>query len=416
MDSRLMLDYRKYPNTNLKIGITALFLFNPFITIFLVFFLLYKIDFSEANYRFFSVLVSLFFALLAFTQKTDVGDLSRTYSIIESSFYIAGNNLKDYFFYAIVSEKYVIFSVVNALIYAITGNVQYTSLLWVFVIYYSFLIGVLNIIKYQKEKPNRKYVFWLFFSSIVSFMIFTQVTEIMKQAIALSLFFYGFSSYLLDKKRKAIFVLLIAFGIHFSILFFIPMFFVNKIKYKILIYITLISFIFRFFNLMSFVVDFFSIIGFHSQIAETAEGYIHNYKDFFSPSAPFFLASFFFFFMLTMFVVYIKPKNPSLVKVSLLMIIVLNLNYSNGHNFTRMMTLMYPFYVLLLFDVLNKSRITNKIRSISVLFILLIPMWLNYRMASGRLSAVSSYATSFMDNSILKIATSSIYSYLSYRI
>lgn len=59
-------------------GITLLFLINPFFSLLAVLFMLIQMKWSMKEYRCL-LFVALFLALLAYTQQTTVGDISRTY-------------------------------------------------------------------------------------------------------------------------------------------------------------------------------------------------------------------------------------------------------------------------------------------------------------------------------------------------
>lgn len=379
-----------------------LFIINPFVSFCDS---LYSVasnhNYTRKDYKFLFFIIALFLGVLAFTQKTDSGDIFRVYQYTEYD----ANNLEN------VTSRFgsSLFSLTNILIYKLTGNVQYLSLFWVTLLYYLIFVSILNIFEYSGIKYSSRLLNYVV-ASILCFVIYTQVTEIMKQGIATSLFFYAFTNLINERKKIAIVSIVLSLGIHATAFFFLPLYFAVAIKnQKWLFILAMLSFLFRQFNLMGFIVSSFAGVGSLSFLVDMASGYNEkNIENFFRSDALYFTATFFMYFLYVLFV-YIR-SNSVFVRVCLLMIIVLNLNYGVSHNFTRLMTMLFPFYIMLYLEL---RKINTPIGVLATKFFLFATFVFTVTLEYGRLASSSSYPTSFMDNSILKIIVSPLYIYLS---
>lgn len=80
-----------------------------------------------------------------------------------------------------------------------------------------------------------------------------------------------------------------------------------------------------------------------------------------------------------------------------------------------MLTMMYPFYLMLIIDLMQNSKYNKHLKYCVIAFTLLITLVFNYRMAYDRLSINGTYPTSFMNNSVLDIVISPSFSYLMFK-
>lgn len=379
-----------------------LFIFNPFMSLCACLKKLsYKRELARKEYNVLYIFISLFWALLAFTQKTETGDISRVYEYaIHDS-----NNIGN----IVMGFRSSIFSLINAYIYMVTGNVQYISLLWIFLLYYLTLSSVLNIIEYKNKTLCGSQLYYLI-TVMFCFMIFTQVTETMKQAVVAGLFFYSFTSLINGRKLNSIVSYLFSFGIHPSAFFYVPLFAASLFKNKnFLLVLVITSFLFRVFNLMEFVVTISQNIPFFSSINETAEGYTERHmENFFRSDSLYFIITFTIYFAIVLYVFFRDKENSILLRVCMLMIIILNLNYSVSHNFTRMLLMLFPFYTIVYMELYKLRGIDSIARRVFVILVGLCALYIQY----GRLDSNTFYTTSYMDNSILKILFSPLYIYL----
>lgn len=384
--------------------ITQIFLFilNPFVSLCTC---IYKLssrrELARKEYNALYIFIALFWAVLAFTQKTDTGDISRVYEYaIRDSENIGG---------VVIGFRASLFSLINAYIYMITGNVQYISLLWIFLLYYLILKSILNIIEYKNKNLCGNQVYYLV-TAMSCFMIFTQVTEIMKQAVVAGLFFYSFTSLINGRKRISVVAYLMSFGIHPTAFFYAPLYTAPFFKSKnVLVVLVIISFLFRVFNLMEFVMMVSQNIPFLSSINEIAEGYNEQHiENFFRSDSFYFAVSFIIYFATVMYAFIRDKENSILLRICMLMVIILNLNYSNSHNFTRMMLMLFPFYIIIYMELFKHVGIDSIVRRLFVILIGICSLYIQY----GRLYGGGIYVTSFMDNSITKIVFSPLYYYL----
>lgn len=382
------------------IGLIILFVICPFAAYILAIFKIKKIGDSEKQMKWLFVIISLYMGFLACTQYTTSGDVSRTYSSIIVNDLIG--------FKAILLNKYILFDSVNYAIYKIFGRVEFVSILWTFSIYFFFLNATYNICVSNSCIVDYKLVTNIFIMCALCLVYFVQVTEIMKQAVAISLGYYAFSLYALNKYMGSIIYFVLALGVHFSILFFLPLFFLKRIESKYIIIAVICSFAFRGFNLMHLVSQY----TFLGSVSAVASGYIGETSNFFKSSSFFFTIIFFFYVILSFFTYLMsQDKNSIFIKAILVMIVILNLNYSISHNFTRLLTTMYPFYALLLCELYKTNMIEQK-RKIVVLAVVIFNISIGYVLTSGRLDSNSSYRTSYMNNSIKNIVFSTSYNYL----
>lgn len=380
-----------------------LFVCNPFICLCSCLFTIAKNSlYTRRDYRILFFMVALFMGTLAFTQKTSQGDIIRTYENIVNDSYAVQSIALEF--------GSSLFRLLNVFIYSLTGNVQYISLVWVTLIYYLVFLSIINIYDYWK-RPYSNNIFIYLIGSIICFVIFTQVTEIMKQGVATSLFFYGYTSLINGRKIHGILPILLSFGIHGSSFFFLPIFLSLIVKdKKTLLILAAFSFFFRGFNLMVFVVQSFSGFSFLSSLTTLAESYSEqNMTNFFRSDSLYFSSVFFFYFASVLYV-YAKQKNNSIfIKACLLMVIVLNLSYGVSHNFTRMLTMMFPFYIFLYDELCNNIVSRSKMISNTFLFVTFV---FSFVLVYGRLAPSGGYFTSYMDNSLIKIVLSPLYFYL----
>lgn len=379
-----------------------LFIINPFVSFCdSLYSLASNHNYTRKDYKFLFFIIALFLGVLAFTQKTDSGDICRIYKGVIYS----NGNLEN------VTSRFgsSLFNLTNILIYKLTGNVQYLSLFWVTLLYYLIFVSILNIFEYSGIKYSSRLLNYVV-ASILCFVIYTQVTEIMKQGIATSLFFYAFTNLINERKKIAIVSIVLSLGIHATAFFFLPLYFAVAIKNQRWLFIlAMLSFLFRQFNLMGFIVSSFAGVGALSSLVDMASGYNEkNIENFFRSDGLYFTATFFMYFLYVLFV-YIKSHSV-FVRVCLLMIIVLNLNYGVSHNFTRLMTMLFPFYIMLYLEL---RKIKTPIGVLATKFFLFATFVFTVTLENGRLASSSSYPTSFMDNSILKIIVSPLYIYLS---
>lgn len=347
------------------------------------------------------VFISLFMALVAFTQVTDTGDITRVYESIVSDNPYFKRAPFDY----LLENRNILFNLMNQLLYTVIGDVRIVSSFWIFILYFFTYKAIINILSYKELELEAGDVLLLTSSVVFCFIFFSQVTEIMKQGVATALFLYAFSCILLNKTFQAVIVMVIASLIHLSSFFFLPVLLIFVCPGKIIYIIFFISFLFRTFNLMSAVIEMMGhITGVDifllTEVQNAAEAYENGGSDnFFSSSSLFFVVLFWHFTIFTAITAIVKGDSI-LINACLIMIIILNLSFSNDHNYTRLLTMLFPFYIFIMIELLECEEFQwQRIVIYSFCFILMV---FNFRMLIGRFVS-DTYRTSFLDNSLLNL-------------
>lgn len=380
------------------------FLINPFFSIISLLSNISHVNTSRGrNICYF--FVALFMGLIAYTQETKVGDISRVYSGVILFSKDFDNNLS-----LLLLSRHIVFDGVNYILFKLTSEVRILSLFWITVTY-------LVLFKAQDRLFNLiniKYNVGRFITIILlCFVLFTQVTEIMKQGVATAITFYSLVLFYSGEKIKCIFIYIVGLAIHLSPLFFLPLFFVNIIPNRVLFVAAFCSFLFREFDLLSFISEKLSGIGdvqslfFWGELSDTVSKYTVAMESFYKSDTLLFNIIFYHFFLITM-VTYLNSRESRLVKICMLFIVILNLNYFNNHNYTRLLCLMFPFYILLFVEITN---ITNKWKYYILNFLIIGTFLINVRFLFARL-VESTYETSFLGGSIINLLIYPSFMYL----
>lgn len=394
------------------VPLCVLFILNPFIAFVFSLWMLSKQYLTEKTTILMVVMVSAYMGLLAYTQSSEMCDIQNYYRMIKNVVPTdhSWNSFLDSIKYSYLQDRYPIFAAINGLIYWLTTNVQLVSFFWLFIVYYACFMGSINLLKYYKISQSPRVLFPLIAGAVFCLIYFTQATDIIKQAVATSIFYYAYSLFVLGKKRVAIILIFVTYFIHFSTLFFLPWLLAGKISTKRLWIITLISFAFRYINSMELFVQMFSGFTFIEGAVERAQAYSTDMDNFFQSGASYFVIAFFALFLSAWLVFKCNRHKSILMNCVLLMLVMLNLSYSTSHNFTRLLTLMYPAYCMLIIELLSVSRNVTRFKWL-IGFMLSINFVLNVRLAYARMNDKSTWQTSYMDNSITRIVFSPVWSY-----
>lgn len=372
---------------------------------------------KRKNVLFLLAVISLFMAFLAYTQSSEECDIQNYYRMIRNAvpYDHSWSSLLTSIEVSYLQDKYPVFTTINGLIYWSTGNVQLVSLLWIFITYFFCFLGCLNIFKYFNIILTPRVLAPIVIGTIFSLVYFTQATEIIKQAVCASWGFYAVSLYLTGKKTSGILLFIIGYFIHFSILFYVPWIFADKIHTRKLFKLVLLSFLLRPINSMDLFTKVFSGFSFLGGAVERAYAFTGEMENFFQSSAPYFVIAFLLMFLSAMYVYFVvnkKEHNPFLNCV-FLMLIILNLSYSTSHNFTRLLTLSFPCYCILIIIALKNTKYSIKVKYF-IMLLLILNMALNYKMAWARLGPNSTWKTSYMNNSVRRIIFSPSWKYVEF--
>ena len=394
------------------IPLCVLFLFNPFIAFSFSLWMLGRQHLTNKSVKLLIIIVSAYMGLLAYTQSSEMCDIQNYYRMIKNA--VPADHSWDSFLKSIeisyLQDRYPLFASINGFIYWSTTNVQLVSLFWLFIVYYCCFIGSINFLKHYNIPLTPRTLAHLVAGTVLCLVYFTQATEIIKQAVVTSIFYYAYSLFFLGKRRIAVVLILSTYFIHFSALFFLPWLIANKISTRNLWIITLISFAFRYINSMDIFVHLFSDISFLGGAVERAQAYSTDMENFFQSGASYFVIAFFALFISTWLVYKCNRHQDTLLNCVFFMLIMLNLSYSTSHNFTRLLTLIYPVYCMLIIKLLSVSKSVNRYKWL-LAFILSLNLILNVRLAYARMNDASTWRTSYMNNSITKILFSPVWSY-----
>lgn len=388
-------------NWGLLTILILMFFINPFFGfLFSLYWMRNKVVAGDKKVLYF--FVSLLMGLVACTQSTKYGDISRVYEgVLTDSVYFRGNSLG-----YLANSRHLLFDTVNHLIWIVFNNLKIISLFWITCLYFLVFLSIEDLIKYKKLYLSKKEHFILVIAVLFCFVNFTQVTEIMKQGVATAMSLYAFTSYLLDKKIKGTIILFLALNIHLSILFYIPLFIIKWIPPKILYALIPLSLLMRSMDLLTLLSTRLSIMKAVSSdfymvdaITESVELYSNQMNSFFSSDAVFFVYIYW-SFLLLIFLVNYYTSTSLLIKICLFVLTILNLTYFENHNYTRLLTMLFPFYIFLYMEAMKIER--NRIKTNLVQLLLFCTFIVNFRLLYVRLFT-DVYSTAFMDNSIINL-------------
>lgn len=410
-DSGNKITNKRYLNFEYFVALSLIWLISPFIGMLTALILILKIQITKKTLKSIFFFISLSFSFLAFTQK---------------SLYWDGTDIERYYFglKPILNEDYssiplllaqesltYVFTPINILLVIATHNVQSISILWTFVIYYFFFNSILNFIElYHPKEFNDRYLwFATIIFSIFGSILFVQVTETIKSAVAISFFFYIFTLYLKGAKKTIISVLLfLCIGIHAQTLMLIPIFLYKHFRFQTLAITTIVTIVVcTQINIINLVLSILPSSGWAGLLTERAMDYGNDIG---ASSSKRYLFIGLSTFLITIILYHYKYYNESnrIGNIILIYIIVMFLNYTNSNAFIRFANFI-SFIATIQFIELFVHKKTHQL-SYLLSFIYFI---LNFQMTIGR-TISGGYCSSYMDNSIFKIIFSNAYDYLTF--
>lgn len=390
--------------------IFLIWLFTPFIAIFFILFLLCK-QLTEKQYKYLLLLISLSFALLAFTQKSlfwDGTDIERYYynysSFIDSDLNIVPLLLSN----PILTYT---FTLVNILLIVVFKNVQVISLFWIALIYYLYFLTVIKLLKRESIVVSGTNLFLITIISIFGFILFTQVTETIRNAAAFTIFFYAFTSYLNNESKIKILILcFLGIGVHSSIIMLFPLFFYRVFNSKFLLILLFVCLILcRYVDLMELSLRFMPDFGVFDDLSTKIYSYVGERGE--SSSIRYVGIS----FIILLTALYLRRKemfntDNQYLNIILIYLIIMYLNFNNSNAFIRWANFAQ---FIMVFEFIHFLKNRKKYRIPIVCFFLFFYVT-NLQMTYGR-TLSGGYCSSYMDNSLAKILFSSTYNYLEYR-
>lgn len=404
----------KIEDRNLSYFIFLFFIWviSPFASIFAALFIVLAIRINPSSIKLVFSFISISFALIAFTQKSlywDGTDIERYYYGLTPILNTDYQSLPLFLSTEILNYS---FTLVNIIIVALTRNVQSISIFWTYVIYYLFFLSIYNYIGlyHRHSLGSNKLMFATIVFSIFGSILFVQITETIKSAVAITLFFYTFTRYLKGcSKRRIILLLFIGTGIHAQTLMLLPIFLYRRVRFHTLLVVTVVVIVLcTQINLMDIGLRIIPSTGWSELLIERASGYA---SDVGQQSSKRYM-----FIGLLCFVVCVllyskgcfNNKNR-IGNVVLIYTIIMFLNFQNSNAFIRFANFISFIATIEFVELYCNKKVHQLAGVLMVTF-----MILNLQMTLGR-TISGGYCSSYMDNSIVKLILSNPLDYLMYK-
>lgn len=384
-------------------------------------FLVLKINFSDKALYFFSLLIALSFGFLGYTTHsinsvdTDVMrymegymDLSRVKSF--SDFISIGFLEGDYNF---------LFRLINySLTFIFPKNAHLLPFFWATFVYFVSFLTIIEMCKEKSTKIRKERIFVGFFCAIVAFIMFHQAVESIKQYSSVSVMGYAIMLKIVNKDKmtkKVLILAIVSILIHFSSFLLLPILlfynanFVKRYFWLIFLFCLSVSFI----NINQFFLNILGSIGGNV-------GIIYKLGEYANYSA-WTLGRLYILnlvvYGLTFFVLYYYRKSSdlnSITYVHFLALCFLLINRSNTLNFVRYTICFYPFWISI-FLSLFKIKTDKLFQSAIIICFFFFHLYSHIIYTGNAINMeLNGYTNAFMDNSIFKILTTSVYGYANY--
>lgn len=386
-----------------------LFIVWPFGGFILSLLLLYSRNISEVKQNICIFINSLFWGILAFSQKSlaaENTDCIRYY--YEFEYFEMFRPLDVFSAFDFSALLNFVFHPVSAFIVAFTGNVQSMSFLWTFLVYFLTFLSVKRLMKYYSCYTTRNYAKIVLVLSFC-FIAFVQVSELLKQASAFAVFFYGFTLYL-TKGNKFIVLLssIAAIGLHPSSIMLFPLFFYNKINTLLLLILALIAIIIsQFVDIISLLMSMLPGGNYTAMIMDrfsggsSESGSLHYIA---LQTLMLFPAVFMWLIGRTK-----EKREREAVNVVLLYFLISSLNYGNLIAYLRFA--IFAHWLFALSYIICLKNIAYKEVKLALNILIICMFFMTARWTDGR-TTPGGYTSSYMDNSIVNIVFSTSHDYL----
>lgn len=370
--------------------------------------------------KFLCILISLSFGLVAYTLKANgeiETDMMRYYDIY---LYYANLNALNDFIVAILlqGDLNLLFQIFTFLISRLfPSNPQVFAFFWVTITYYVIFLTCFELQEYYSKKFKGDVIGFLILATTLGIVSFYQVTELVKQSVAIS--FFGYSLVRKLNGKKAFIYLVISCLLHFSSFFLIPIyFFVNnkwsngRIKWIFIACVAL-----GLINILSFAFFISKLVPLPGNLAEKILEYteIDNWE----------YAKRYHFYLFVMFITVVLHYNKKihlreayhrkLFNVIYLSCCFIVLNFSNLYNYLRYTLTYYPFYLFGIFTLIA-SKYSNNMKYLFYFFLFSFHLYFSVSMLYFRTQEGGNYSNSYMNNSLHLLITSSVTDYFNFRI
>lgn len=367
---------------------------------------------SETNTIVCLFMLSLFWGLLAFTQKSlaaEDTDCIRYYEFfelfegIEPLYAISSLNILELLNF--------VFMPASVLVISITGNVQSISFLWTFIVYFLMYMSIRRLMIFYGCYTQRQFAIVVLITTFC-FMVFVQITELLKNSAAFTVFFYGFTLYMTNGNKVAVIGLIIAsIGIHPSVIMLLPLLLYRKVNTKIVLVISCVVLLISLIsNVLGLLINILPGGGYFDLVLDRFGDY-----DISQSGTLHYIAIQMAMLCSALFLLCKnKGKDERLndaVNIVILYFIVSILNYYNLTAYLRFSIFSHWLFALILIWYVQKASYSCSVRRIMkclVVFMFLMTLrWTLARTIGG------GYCSSYMDNSITNIVFSTSSDYLS---
>ena len=386
--------------------LALLFIVWPFGAFVLCLFLLSKVRAGKDCVIFSCIFfVSMYWGLLAFTQKSlAFGDTDCiTYynrllqfenadlcSVIERFDFL---NLVNFIFYP-----------VSAYVVAFSGNVQSVSFLWVSFTYFLTYYSIWRLLEYY-NLDAKSYLSFFIIAVTCCFMVFVQISELLKNASAFALFFFGFTLFLEKGINKWSFLLfIISVGLHPSVIMLSPLYFYKLFNNKLLAIISILIIpIAMAINIFDVILNYIPGGAYFSLLSDRFS------SDFEQSGSIHYVLKILILEVLALWLLLRTwGCGNKICNIVFLYIIIASFNYVNLTAYVRFALFSHYLFALLLiqFVLLGKRRFDLVVKSCVMLMLLL-----TFRFSLGRITP-GGYTSSYMNNSLTEIVFSTSFDYL----
>lgn len=397
-------------NVLLFLCLAVLWLISPFLSIFVFLYLIGKYRLSNRQLSYVQFLISCTFGLLAYTQQSlSNTDVLRYYAMFEP-FVDMDLNLANYFL--LTDSLSYTFTIVSVFLTSLFKNVQIVSGFWVFLSYQFYFMGLRNYLQIRNITLSHRQMSFIVGISIFGLILFTQVSELLKQGAAVSLFFYTYTYFLkTGNKWRTCILLFLDIGIHFSQVIFVPLFFIKWFNRKRLLALLPFCLIFLLVDVTTIVSHFLPASGWLGAIQNKASEYAEGGDNVYTFR---YISTFFFLFISAWFLdkcTTVGGRSLA-VKIAYLYCALLLIISSDGISFLRFTTLSYWVYAVVIVELLAAK---SKFMRAKQLFLVGISIFFIYSfllMTYSRTIKPGGYSTSYLNNDPVKILTYSVPQYL----
>lgn len=375
------------------------------------FWMLFKRNMTKGGVSICLVVISMFWGILAFSQKSlavEDTDCIRYYLSME--LYETLNiteSFQNMFLWELLN---FVFYPVSIIAVSLTGNVQIISLLWTFIVYILTYISIKRLMEYYGIYNQKDFAKAILVCSFC-FMAFVQISELLKNSAAFAVFFYALTLYMTGgKKIYAMTLVLIAIGLHPSVIMLVPLFLYKVLNTRFVIVLSIVSFIVSSLtNIIKLVLSILPGSGYFELLLDRFGDYDNG-----QTGTTHYIAIQLALLCFALYLWYKYKFNKEIsyaINLVLLYFIISNLNFYNLVAYLRfsvfshwLFALIYIWYIKVSFE----SKNINTVKKLLVIFMLIMTTrWTLGRTISG------GYCSSYMDNSLPKIILSTSYNYLS---